>query len=235
MKVEEAARKIRLILGHPISSLLEDKTDKGNFGKALEKLIGLKHSTKKMDFEDGELKTNDFYKDDNKSKETIKVRQYSSNNISELLEGEIKFKQAPIYDKLKNTLYVTTIRYLKNNKKLNTDKWHFGHLFHIYESAYPETFKVLEADYIFCCKTIRNYVSQEYQNIQIKNKHIVPFHTISGHFLQIRTAGAKNKKGNYTPIIVNHKNGALMLCNKPICFMLKTNFLTEVGIRKIIA
>ena len=229
MKINDAIEKIRPILAKPIFNLLEDPTDKGNFGKALELLIGLKNSSKTLDFDDGELKTNDFYLESNKSKETIKVRQYSSNNIHEIIDGPVDFKSSPVYEKLRNTLYVTTIRYLKSGKMLNKDEWHFGHVFHINEINHPLTFRVLEADYTFCCKALRAYTDKKHVNLNKSNKEIIPFHTISGHFLQMRTAGQKDKSGTYRPIMID-KN--FMLCNKPICFMLKTNFLSEVGIKK---
>ena len=229
MKINDAKEKIRPILAKPISGLLKDSSDKGNFGKALELLIGLKNSSKTLDFDDGELKTNDFYLESNKSKETIKVRQYSSSNIHEIIDGPINFKSSPVYEKLRNTLYVTTIRYLKSGKILNKDEWHFGHVFHINEISHPLTFKILETDYTFCCKALRAYTDNKHSNLNKKHKEIIPFHTISGHFLQMRTAGQKDKSGVYTPIMID-KN--FMLCNKPICFMLKTNFLSEVGIKK---
>ncbi len=223
MKVKEAIPIIEKLLNKPFST--HDLTDKGSAGKVLEKLTGLKHSNNVTDFDDGELKTNDWYKDENKSKETIKVRQFSSSNISELIADNVdEFEKTETFKKLRNTLYVTTVRHLNSKVKLPREDWYFGHLFHISFEEYPELFKILKSDYEFCYKTLKLYLE-----IYKKYPLIYPFHTISGKYLQMRTAGSKNKKSKeYTPISYED----IKVCNKPICFMLKTNFLQDVGIKK---
>ena len=223
MKVKEAIPIIEKLLNKPFSVL--DLADKGSAGKVLERLTGLNHSNKVTDFDDGELKTNDWYSDDKKSKETIKVRQFSSSNISELIGDDAKeFEKSETFKKLKNTLYVTTVRHLRCKVPLPRKDWYFGHLFHITFEEYPKLFEIFKSDYDFCCKTLKLYLK-----IYNKYPHIYPFHTISGKYLQMRTAGSKNKKTNgYTPI----SYGNIRVCNKPICFMLQTNFLRDVGIEK---
>ncbi len=222
MKAKEAIPIISKLLNKPFSGI--DPDDKGSAGKVLEKLTGLKHTNKLTDFDDGELKTNDFYQDDLKSKETIKVRQFSSSNIKELVADDAKgFEKSETFQKLKNTIYVTTVRHKKPKVMMARKDWYFGHLFHITVDDYPKLFEILKSDYEYCCESLRLYLK-----IYKKYPLIYPFHTVSGKYLQLRTAGSKNTEGEYTPICFN----GIKLSNKPICFMLKTNFLQDVGIKK---
>ena len=105
-----------------------------------------------------------------------------------------------------------------------------SHLFHISYEKYPKLFEILKVDYEFCCSTLKQYL-KIYKKIQTHHKWIYPFHTIKGQYLEMRTAGSKDKQtGNYKPIKIHQQN--MILCNKPICFMLRTNFLRDVGILK---
>jgi hypothetical protein len=63
-------------------NLKDTKNDanKGLIGMLLMTRLGLKNDNRVLDLEDGEIKTNDVYPD-GKPKESIKITQFSSNNI----------------------------------------------------------------------------------------------------------------------------------------------------------
>ena len=84
----------------------------------------------------------------------------------------------------------------------------------INKDTYPELYKKLEEDF--------NYISEDIKDSILKKKEL---HTINGPnlYFQLRTAAAKNKQGNYPPLI--HKGH--MLKDKYMAFYFRKEFQVE--------
>ena len=115
-------------------NLKDPKNDanKGLIGQLLMTRLELKNDSRVIDLEDGEIKTNDVYPD-GKPKESIKITQFSSNNIDTLIgPNKLSFKESHVFAKLNSCLYMLKNQYEKGKVGgkskavlLPQEKWHF--------------------------------------------------------------------------------------------------------------
>src|SRR5690554_724910 len=190
MKLEEAIEYLKPFINRPFGEFLSEKqlqnirTDKGLTGKLLELQIGLNNTTKNLDFEDGELKTNKVDRDGTPL-ETMFIKQLS-NIVDEVIRAK-EFYETELYHKVKNILYVPV--YKGNRKiKLHRTQWQLLPYIHVNmdNPAYSKIISQLEKDYYSISEQII-YLLNQGSNSTI--------HTCNGHFIQIRTKDCKP----YTP------------------------------------
>ncbi|UYP00559.1 DNA mismatch repair protein MutH [Oceanotoga sp. DSM 15011] len=183
MKLEEAKVKLERIKNIPLKKLLkkEDfidiKRNKGKTGQLLELLLGLKNTNTKLDFEDGELKTNKVDKT-GKPLETIFITQIKKE-IDNLLRKQ-SFEESYIYSKIKNLLYVSIC------KEGDEKDWFIMNYIHVSENNknFNDLYKQLKSDYYIICDKL---------NENIKNSKDGYIHTTSGKYIQIRSKDSKKK------------------------------------------
>jgi DNA mismatch repair protein MutH len=181
--------------------------NKGKAGQVLEILIGLNNGSYKLDFEDGELKTN---KCDSKGfpQETIFITQVKG--IIDELINERPFAQSRIYEKINNLLYVPVCK-----DSEDPGDWFFLPHIHVDLNTYEFRLvrKQLEIDYYSICTTIRN---------QLNSHPRAEIHTTSGELIQIRTKDAKPYKPIYSRIYGRY------VSNKDFAFYFKKEFVYAI-------
>ncbi|MDI3546578.1 MAG: mismatch repair protein MutH [Halanaerobiales bacterium] len=214
MKLEEAIENLKPFINKPFGEFLSEeqlkgiRTDKGLTGKLLELQLGLSNSTRNLDFEDGELKTNKVDLDGTPL-ETMFIKQIS-NMIEDIINAK-DFYQTDLYQKIKNILYVPV--YKGNRKvKLHRSKWRLLPYIHLNLDNTPHTEIIaqLEEDYYFISEQIRN---------QLDKGNDAFIHTCNGRFIQIRTKDSKP----YTPIYSQTYNR--YISNKNYAFYFKKEFM----------
>lgn len=212
MKLEEACTKLNAITGIPFGNLFspEDmKTiilNKGKTGQLLELALGMHLSSKNLDFEDGELKTNKCDAKGN-PRETVFITQISTM-IDELLSAR-QFEKTRLYEKISNILYVPVC------KDGDPRTWMFLPCIHI-DLKSP------------CFSALREIWCKDYYNIcgQLK-KHIETspdgnIHTSSGRHIQVRSKDSMPYHPIYSRIY--GKN----VSNKNHAFYFKKEFVYDV-------
>lgn len=167
--------------------------NKGKSGQILELAIGLQNSSRNLDFEDGELKTNKCDRYGN-PKETMFITQILSI-IDELLQ-EKEFYSTHIYEKISNLLYVPIC------KDGNPADWMFLPIVHVELNS--EKFKdlriQLEKDYYSICRQLKAHINATGS-----------IHTSNGQYMQIRSKDSKPYYPIYSNIYekyVSNKNHA---------------------------
>ena len=209
IKLADALNKLQPYIGKKFIDIFDEtdivdlRTNKGNVGQLLEKLIGLQNSSRRLDFDDGELKTNKAYAD-GRPKETMYIIQILSV-IDELLDAT-SFKDSFLYIKIKNLVYVPVC---KDGNELN---WFFLPYVHVgYElEKYSNLYIQLEEDY---------YEVASQLNKHIKNSDDGFIHTSSGKYIQVRSKDSKP----YSPIYSKKYNK--YVSNKNHAFYFKKSFM----------
>lgn len=204
MKLENAIQVLEPIINKPFKDFLTDeqmkgiRINKGLTGQLLELQLGLENSSRNLDFEDGELKSNKV-DIDGKPLETMYIKQISSM-IDDLL-SEKKFFETKLYKKINNILYVPVYKGSRKNK-VNRKKWRLLPYIHIKLSEHPQLKKQLEEDYYNICKLMKKQLNKN------QNSYL---HTCNGKYIQIRTKDSKPYNAIYSNVynrIVSDKNRA---------------------------
>ncbi len=208
MLLYEANEKLKQYIGRPfktisaINSTNDLQTDKGSVGKILERLLGLSNTSKHLDFDDGELKTNKC-KINGLPMETIFITQVLTNFDS--LLNRYDFESSPLLSKISNVLYVPVYK-----DTCNQDNWMFLPPIHcdLSHKSYFNLKRALERDYYnICDQTIK----------QTECGGLL--HTVSGNFIQIRTKDSRP----YSPIYSSKLN--CIVSDKNRAFYFKKEFI----------
>ncbi len=215
MKLIEAKTRIDKLANIKFENFLspEDIKDamliinKGRTGQLLELTIGLKLSNNKLDFEDGELKTNKCNKN-GEPKETMFITQVNSM-IDEMLVKK-NFYETELYKKIKNILYVPI------SKDGPVSEWMYLPCIEINleSKKYEELLTQLESDYYYICEQL---------NKQLNVSSNATLHTTSGKFIQIRTKDSKP----YHPIYSKTYNR--IISDKNRAFYFKIDFMKYIN------
>lgn len=164
---------------------LEDiKINKGKTGQLLELALGMTLSSRSLDFEDGELKTNKCDRMGN-STETIFITQISSF-LDDMLSMH-PFEETPLFEKTKSMLYVPVC------KEGEPETWKFFPciFIDIRDPRYRRLADIWKSDYESICRQLKQ---------QIENEPGGEIHTSNGQHLQVRCKDWKDGKGEYHPI-----------------------------------
>lgn len=215
MKLRDAKEKINKLSNKPFKDYLgkeqiEDAMliiNKGKTGQLLELTIGLELSSKTLDFEDGELKTNKCDRLGN-PKETVFITQIASM-IDELLDCK-PFKETKLYQKIKHLLYVPI------SKEGDPNDWMFLKSVEVDLSSpnCQELAEQLEKDYNYICKCMNEQLSLSSTNT---------LHTVSGKYIQIRTKDSMP----YHPIYSSKYKREIS--NKNRAFYFKKEFMKYIS------
>lgn len=109
MKLAEANARLNELSNIPFGELFSEEQitgivrNKGKTGQLLELALGMELSSRNLDFEDGELKTNKCDRS-GKPKETVFITQILS--VIDDLINEKSFEETHLYEKIDNILYV---------------------------------------------------------------------------------------------------------------------------------
>ncbi len=204
MKLKKAEKRFHKIENVPFKELFSSdeiskiSRDKGKSGKLLELALGLKNTNKRLDFKDGELKSNKCTAS-GKPKETIFITQISGM-IDDLIAHK-PFESTCLYKKVKNLLYVPVC---KDGKP---GDWMFLPCIHVKLKHYHELRDYLRADYDFICRQVKDDIECGEMG------------TVSGDYIQIRTKDSKP----YHPIYSN--TYGRNVSNKNRAFYFKKNFV----------
>ena len=212
MKLNEAKRRLDSIVNVPFEEWMSPKQlegiirNKGKTGQLLEIALGLKNTPNKLDFEDGELKTNkcDKY---GRPLETMFITQILST-IDYLLYRK-DFYGSRLYEKIDNLLYVPIC------KEGYPEEWFFLPYEHVNlsKNKYYDLKMQLEDDYYNICDQLIEHI--EYG----KDGNI---HTSNGEFIQIRSKDSKP----YSPIY--SKKYGKYVSNKNHTFYFNKRFMKYI-------
>lgn len=214
MKLNDAKAKLDKIIGKPLGEFLtEDQLkdivrNKGKTGQLLEIVLGLKNTSKGLDFEDGELKTHKVDKT-GKPKETIFITQIKSI-IDDLLD-KTDFFGTHIYKKIANILFVPIYK----DKNVPPEEWFFLPYTHVNlnEPIFEKIKTQLKEDYDSICDQLNRHIKEA-------NDQFI--HTSNGKLIQIRSKDSKP----YHPIFSRiHKRN---VSNKNHAFYFKKSLITMI-------
>lgn len=213
MRLEDAKSRLEKIINKPLgtwispSDLTGIKINKGKSGQLLEIALGLQNTSYKLDFIDGELKTNKCDRYGNPL-ETMFITQISES-IDDLLQ-ERAFEHSRIYTKISNLLYVPI------SKDGSPEQWFFLPYTHIHlNSPQHRALKdALERDYYSICRQLKYHIETSSDGY---------IHTSNGEFLQIRSKDSKP----YHPIYSNTYN--CYVSNKNHAFYFKKEFMRYIS------
>lgn len=213
MRLEDAKSKLEQIINKPLGTWMSPsdlngiKINKGKSGQLLEIALGLQNTSHKLDFIDGELKTNKCDRYGNPL-ETMFITQISES-IDDLLQ-ERPFERSRIYTKISNLLYVPI------SKDGSPEQWFFLPYTHInLNSPQHRTLKdALERDYYSICRQLKHHIETSSDGY---------IHTSNGEFIQIRSKDSKP----YHPIFSNTYNR--YVSNKNHAFYFKKEFMRYIS------
>ena len=221
MKLKKAINKLEPLVNRKFKNIFSEEQmkdiiiNKGKSGQLLELALGLDNSSRKLDFEDGELKTNKC-NSDGKPLETMYITQIS-RIIDDLLK-EKDFYSSRLYQKINNLLYVPI------SKVGNPEDWMFLPFTHInlendeFINLEKEEFEFLknqlETDYYTICRKLKTHVENSEDGF---------IHTSNGQFIQIRSKDSKP----YHPIYSNIYNKEVS--NKNHAFYFKKQFMMFIN------
>ncbi len=215
MKIIKAYEKLNQLAGVEFGKLfraeqLENiRVNKGKTGQLLELALGLPLSSRSLDFEDGELKTNKCDRMGN-STETIFITQISSF-IDDMLSFR-PFEETPLYEKTKSMLYVPVC------KEGEPEQWKFFPciFIDIRDPRYRRLAAVWKKDYEIICRKIKKDIEDQGRGI----------HTVSGQHLQVRCKDWKDKKGEYHPIYSSRYRR--VVADKNHAFYFQKKFVSDI-------
>lgn len=216
MRLAQACEKFNKLANIPFGDLFSDSdmkmiiVNKGKTGQLLELALGMRLSSKNLDFEDGELKTNKCDASGN-PKETVFITQISSI-IDDLIQKHPRpFEQTHLYEKISNILYVPVC------KEGSPQNWMFLPSIHIdlARPQFAELYNIWENDYNSICGQLRHFIDTTGS-----------IHTSNGKHIQVRSKDAKDAKGNYHPIY-SHTYGKFV-SNKNHAFYFQKQFVYDI-------
>lgn len=201
MKLNDAKYKLDSIINVPLGEwMTQDQLtgiiiNKGKAGQLLEIALGLKNTSNKLDFEDGELKTNKCNKF-GKPLETMFITQILSI-IDELLSIK-DFYKTRLYEKIDNLLYVPI------SKDGNPEEWFFLPYKHVNlnDNYYYDLKIQLEHDYYSICRQLQEHIEYGHDGY---------IHTSNGKLIQVRSKDSKPYSAIYSNVYdkyVSNKNHA---------------------------
>lgn len=216
MRIIEAYEKLSSLAGMEFGSLftreqLEDiKINKGKTGQLLELALGMPLSSRSLDFEDGELKTNKCDSMGN-STETIFITQISSF-LDDMLSLR-PFEETPLYEKTKSMLYVPVC------KEGEPEAWKFFPciFIDIRDPRYRSLVDIWRKDYESICRQLL---------AQIESGKDGEIHTTNGQHLQVRCKDWKDAKGEYHPIYSNRYQR--IVADKNHAFYFQKKFVSDI-------
>lgn len=212
MKLNDAKRKLDTIINIPLGEWMTPTElegiiiNKGKTGQLLEIALGLKNTSKTLDFIDGELKTNKCDRF-GKPLETMFITQILSI-IDELLTMK-DFYETRLYEKIDNLLYVPI------SKDGRPEEWFFLPYEHVNlnDIKYNALRNQLESDYYSICRQLRDHIENGYDG---------NIHTSNGEFIQIRSKDSMP----YSPIY--SKEFGKYVSNKNHAFYFKKTFMNYI-------
>lgn len=212
MRLEDAHAKIQPIVGVPFSDLpsidytRDLRTNKGLVGQTLERIIGLGNSSRALDFDDGELKTN-MSTACGDPRETMFITMVSSS-IDEILMDK-PFHETMLARKTRNILYVPVC------KEGEPADWFFLPPLHVDMtcSDWAEVAEGIRLDYAEICRQVKRHIESS------PNGSI---HTSSGQYIQIRSKDSKP----YHPIY--SKQLERRVSNKNHAYYFKKEFMRRI-------
>ena len=186
MRLQEACEKFNSLSGIRFGEIFSSSdmdmiiVNKGKTGQLLELALGMNLSSKNLDFEDGELKTNkcDFM---GNPKETVFITQISSV-IDELIQQR-PFEETHLYEKISNILYVPVC------KDGDPRTWMFLPSINIDLSnpKFSELNEIWKDDYYSICCQLKQHIetssdgfihTSNGKHIQARSKDSKPYHPI---------------------------------------------------------
>lgn len=189
--------------------LIEHNTDKGCVGRIIEHTIGLKFTSNRLDFKDGELKTFKC-KINGMPKETIAITMINSDFDDLLFQ---KFEETHLYSKIKNMILIPMYK----GSFSDIDNIKIFNVLHV---------KLFEEKY----KKILNQIREDFYKIINEMKILLDngkmLKTISGKYLQIRTKDSCDKNKKYHPIFSKTYNR--VVSEKGRAFFFKKDFLIDI-------
>ncbi|WP_300393818.1 hypothetical protein [uncultured Psychrobacter sp.] len=180
------------------------KGNKGFAGQFLEKLLGLKLSSNKLDFENGELKTNKS-KPDGSPMETMAITQIGTQ-FDDLFYNDKSFHETHLYHKIESILYVPAV---KGEKE---EDWYFLPAYYLDLKDNDALKKILDDDF----ETIKAKVQA------MMDTGDGMLHTANGKYMQIRTKDSKP----YNPIY--SKKLGRKVSDKGFAFYFKKEFMQAI-------
>jgi DNA mismatch repair protein MutH len=212
MKIHEAIDKLQPHINREFKEIFSpaDLNDiilnKGKTGQILEILLGLHLSNTKLDFEDGDLKTNKCNSSGNPT-ETVFITQ-----ISEMFDELItctNFYTNRVYEKVKNFLYVPV---KKVGSPQNWELLPFIHV-NLEEDQFKEIKFHLEEDFYSIIKQLKSHIETSRDGF---------IHTSNGKYIQIRSKDSTP----YHPIFSKTYNR--LISNKNHAFYFKKEFMLHL-------
>lgn len=212
MRLSEARERLTPFIGKrfsdifPSDLLIDLRTNKGNVGQLVEKLIGIPNNSRTIDFEDGELKTNKCDVNGNPL-ETIFITQIASC-IDDVL-NKSDFTNTNLYRKIKNILYVPVA---KVGSEAN---WMILSAINIDLTLpeYSNLYKQFENDYYVIAEQLLKHIETSPDGF---------IHTSNGKFIQVRSKDSKP----YHPIY-SQKFGR-NVSNKNHAFYFRKDFIRHI-------
>lgn len=212
MKLAEANAKLNELSNISFGELFSEEQiagiikNKGKTGQLLELALGMELSSRNLDFEDGELKTN---KCDHSGKplETVFITQILS--VIDDLINEKPFEETHLYEKIDNILYVPVC------KEGSPEGWMFLPSIHIdlSQEAFSSLREIWRDDYYSICHQLKKHIETAPDGF---------IHTSNGQHIQVRSKDSKP----YSPIFSSVYNRNVS--NKNHAFYFQKQFVYDI-------
>jgi DNA mismatch repair protein MutH len=205
---EFVGKKFRYIFTQEELLTIKNSQNKGIVGQLMEKSIGLPNSSRTLDFDDGELKTNQS-KCDGSPGETIFITQILSQ-IDHILDKQ-SFAQTSLFKKTRNMLLVPIYK----SKLVPVEEWMLLPPIHV--DLNKPKWNQLAAD-----------IANDYWEISDGlNSHVISssdgfIHTTNGKYVQVRSKDSKP----YSPIF--SKKYGRHISNKNHAFYFRKSLMKDL-------
>jgi DNA mismatch repair protein MutH len=216
MLLEEGAAALRKFIGIEFGLIfsqdelliIKKSPGKGIVGQLIEKLIGLPNSPKTLDFDDGEMKTNQSNRDGSPA-ETMFITQILSQ-IDHILAKQ-PFSQTSLFKKSRNMLLVPIYK----SKSVPVEKWMILPPIHVdlKDIKWRQLVVDFEEDYLKICDGLNNEILSSPDGF---------IHTTNGKFIQVRSKDSKP----YSPIY--SKKYGKYVSNKNHAFYFQKSFMKHL-------
>ena len=211
LELDVAWRRIKPLLHQrfrdfiPAPDISQMRKNKGRAGLLLEQAIGLRASSKLLDFRDGDLKT---YKSDPSGypRETMAIHQLNPTELDKLVSYQ-PFLESSVHAKTRRMIVVAICK-----DEEDPADWLVAHGATVDAQPGTDWFRRLEESY-------DDVVAQFQEHISSGDGR---FHTSNGCYMQLRTKDSKP----YTPLYSSLLKRELV--NKRIAFYFKKLFMEEL-------
>lgn len=216
MLLKDATRRLHPYVLRPFGEFLDPaelcdlRTNKGQVGQILERLLGLTCGSANLDFDDGELKTNKVDRT-GRPLETMFITMIASR-IDEILSGRA-FLETDLCQKLVNILYVPVC---KEGAEVG---WLFLPPIHadLRTRRYAPLLEQLSEDYA-------SIAAQLAVSIETSDDGFI--HTANGQLMQVRSKDSMDACGRYHPIY--SEVYGRHVSNKNHAFYFRKQFMREL-------